>query len=320
MPTTDELCHSIRAYHRERLFWMDQRKRLANALGAFLRRAEGWNRDLPAKEQNAILTRVSAAVKAGERCIKTGELPDDNDLFNKFDDLIIESLRGRAPFERMEHQALLAMNRLVRKLPVWTAWGVDIKGLGEASLGTIVGEAGNLSNFATHSKLWKRMGLAVIDGVRQGGLKSNASAEKWIAHGYSGQRRSFVFVIGEVMIRGGTYRAIYDSAKEFERAKAVAAGKIVEPASARTKADPEHFISDGHIHKRAQRKMEKRLLRDLWRAWNAAEARDELSANAAEDAVPDAAADEATASKHMPSKAVTLMPDFVRTPSPQTGV
>lgn len=318
MPTTDELCHSIRAYHRERLFWMDQRKRLANALGAFLRRAEGWNLDLPAKEQNAILARVNAAIKAGEQCLKTGELPD-NPLFEQFDELIVESLHGRAPFERMEHQALLAMNKLVRKLPVWTAWGNDIHGLGEASLGTIVGEAGNLSNYATHSKLWKRMGLAVIDGVRQGGLRSNAAAEQWIAHGYSGKRRSFVFVIGEVMIRGGTYRAVYDSAKEFERAKAVAAGKIVEPASARTKADPDHFISDGHIHKRAQRKMEKRLLRDLWRAWNAAE--DQPSV--AEEAKPQAstaAADEETATCDVALAPSRGLPDFVRTLSPQTGV
>lgn len=271
MLTTDELCNRIRAKHRERQFWMDQRKRLANALGAFLRRSQGWSKELPDKERKAIETAVNDALDAGETFIKKGT-DSDLPLFVEFRELILESILGRVPFEREEHAALLRMNKLVRQLPVWPSWAKDIHGLGEASLGTIVGEAGNLSNYATHSKLWKRMGLAVLDGVRQGGLKSNASAEKWIAHGYSGQRRSYVFVIGEVMIRGGTYRAVYDQCKQREIDKAAARGQTVEPASARTKNDPDHFMSVGHVHNRAKRAMEKKLLRDLWRAWNAAEA------------------------------------------------
>jgi hypothetical protein len=271
MRTTD-LCHRIRSEHRKRQFLMDQRKRFGNALGAFLRRSQGWSKTLPEAERKRIETSVAAALAAGEALVNK-KMESDLPLFVEYRDLIVESIHGRAPYERLEHDALLEMNRLVRRLPVWSAWAKGITGLGEASLGTIIGEAGDLSNYDSYSQLWKRMGLAVMDGTRQGGLKSTASADLWVKHGYSGRRRSFLFVIGDVMIRfkDGPYRAVYDTAKLYETSKAIALGKTVEPASKRTKDQPDKFMSIGHIHTRAKRKMEKQLLRDLWQHWNAAE-------------------------------------------------
>lgn len=226
----------IRAHHRKRCFMMEQRKRSNLALGSFLRMALGWRKDLPEDERERI-----AAEAAGY--IKTGEGP--------FADVIAANELAREPFERIERECLRQMEKLAKSLPCWVTFGEPIRGFGAASLAVIVAEAGDLSSYSTDAKLWKRMGLAVLGGIRQGGLSRSAKAEDWIAHGYSPMRRSRMWNIGDSLIKGnrdGKYRTIYLQRKVHERQR-----------------DPEMRLI--HAHRRAQRYMEKRLLRDLWRAW-----------------------------------------------------
>lgn len=145
------------------------------------------------------------------------------------------------------------LRQLARQLPVWT-WAVEIRGFAEFGLAMIVGEAGDLGKYRNHSCLWKRMGLAVMDGTRQGGLSKTAAAEDWIAHGYSPTRRSVMFNIGDPLIKlnqTGEYRSAYLARKEYELAR-----------------DPE--MQPMKAHRRAQRYMEKRLLKHLWQAWRRA--------------------------------------------------
>jgi len=113
------------------------------------------------------------------------------------------------------------------------------------------------------------MGVAVLDGTRQGGLAKTAPKEAWIAHGYNRQRRSRMWNIGDALIKNGVlYRKVYLARKEYERKRAEANGLTVAPSAKIPKGRAAEFMSDGHIHRRAQRYMEKRLLRDLWQAWN----------------------------------------------------
>lgn len=136
--------------------------------------------------------------------------------------------------------------KLAKDLPV-APWVADVRGFGIASLAAVVGEAGDITTYSNPAKLWKRMGLAVMgDGTRQRRI-SGADA---LEHGYSPSRRSVMWNIGTCIIKaGGAYKEIYNTRKEYELTR-------VE-----TKA---------HAHNRAQRYMEKRLLRDLWSAWRAA--------------------------------------------------
>jgi hypothetical protein len=114
-------------------------------------------------------------------------------------------------------------------------------------LAVIVGVAGDLSNYSNPAKLWKRFGLAVIDGRAQ---RKVTNTEQAIAMGYSPMRRSAMWTIGDAVIKTqGEYRELYLDRKMYEAER-----------------DPE--MSKMHCHRRAQRYMEKRLLRDLWRAWN----------------------------------------------------
>lgn len=246
----DETIERIRALHRNRCYAMESRKIVDLRLGALLRRARGWRRDLPDNERKAIADAAAALVK--------------DPAGSEYEGLIIASLKSKEPFVKIEKVALNRMERLAETLPVWGTFGEPIRGFGLGSLAVIVAESGMITadpslppengNYPDHSKLWKRMGLAVMDGIRQGGLTSNASKEDWIAHGYSPMRRSRMWNIGDALIKGnrdGLYRTLYLKRKEYELAR--------EP-------DMQPIMA----HRRAQRYMEKRLLKDLWRAWREA--------------------------------------------------
>ncbi|PAQ00918.1 hypothetical protein LRP31_25510 [Mesorhizobium mediterraneum] len=251
-----DLCASIRYHHRQRVYAMEQRKRADLALGSFLRMMLGWSLALPKEDQDAIRARSAELLKSG------GE-------GTEWAHIIEASVQSRKPFDDIEAAALKEMKALACQLPVWSEFGQGVRGFGEASLAIIVAEAGDLSLYPKKGHLWKRMGVAVIDGERQGGLPKNAHKEDWIEHGYNRQRRSRMWTIGDTLIKAqGPYREVYLARKEYERQRAEELGLIVAPSAKIPAKRADEFMSDGHIHRRAQRYMEKRLLRDLWQAWN----------------------------------------------------
>jgi len=174
------------------------------------------------------------------------------------------------------------LTKMAKELHVWP-WAEAVKGFGALSLASVVGEAGDLARFDTVSKFWKRMGLAVIGGGRQR-LVAGAAA---IEHGYNPARRSVVWNIGECLIKQqGDYRALYleRMAREVEKcweeglqhATTTAATVtswanrgLPEPVKV-SKVDEAQYRSCGHIHNRAKRYVEKRLMRELWKAWRQA--------------------------------------------------
>ena len=141
------------------------------------------------------------------------------------------------------------MRKLAQKLPVWP-WVQSIKGLAELGIALIIGEAGNdLRAFANPAKLWKRMGVGLVGQERQ---RKIADADQARLHGYSPRRRSTLYTIGDALIKKqNQYRDLYLERKAYE-----------------TQAHPE--FKPIHRHRRAQRYMEKRLLRDLWVEWHRA--------------------------------------------------
>ncbi len=140
------------------------------------------------------------------------------------------------------------MELLARELPVWP-WVEGVRGIGPLGLAQIVGECGDLSNYANPAKVWKRMGLALINGERQG---KRTDPEEAALHGYSPSRRSTMYVIATFLMmnnRDGEYRTYYLAEKERQREKLPDAPNV-------------------HVDNRARRHLAKRLLRDLWRAWH----------------------------------------------------
>ncbi|RWN33437.1 hypothetical protein [Mesorhizobium sp.] len=279
-----DLCASIRYHHRQRVYAMEQRKRADLALGSFLRMVLGWSLSLPKAEQEAIRVKAADLLGIGEKMARQLAKPEekrkpvegtDDPAFVEWSNLILASIKARAPFDDIEAGALKEMQMLAVQLPVWSEFAEGIRGFGAASLSIIIAEAGDLSNYRKKGHLWKRMGVAVIDGTRQGGLAKSAHKEEWIEHGYNRERRSKMWTIGDTLIKAqGPYREVYLARKQYERQRAEETGLIVAPSAKIPAKRAGEFMSDGHIHRRAQRYMEKRLLRDLWQAWNGRKAID----------------------------------------------
>lgn len=145
-----------------------------------------------------------------------------------------------------------AIEHLAKQLPVYE-WVRRTPGVGALSLGLIIGDTGDLSNYSGPAKVWKRLGLGVMpDGTRQ----RKVPGPEGIEHGYSPRRRSLMHVVGTALMRmrRSPYRRIYDERKAYELARG---------------------CEKGQAHMRALRYAEKRLIVDLWTAWNAAEQKNE---------------------------------------------
>lgn len=164
----------------------------------------------------------------------------------------------------------------VRHLPAWRAMKASgLKGIGEVWFGLVIGETGDLSNYARHDLVWKRMGLAVIEGERQ---RKCTDAEKAAKHGYAPHRRSTMWVVGNGLIGGRgngprpmagedveTREDLTQYQKLFIRKLRYEAEKDAAARLPDTAEGKESYTRAAAA--RAKRYVEKKFLRDLWVAW-----------------------------------------------------
>ena len=233
---------------------------------AYITRLIGYNSFQDEKERKQ---KWDLAGKIFDAITKTGEIPDGYTEIAKLcipPAMAVNTSLTQLADERKNIEK--EMIDCVRSLPVCD-WWIAMKGRSYLGLAIIIGESGNLSDYPNPAKLWKRFGLAVMDGVRQGGLSKTAKAEEWIEHGYCKRRRSIIWTIGDCLIKTnqdkktgeiGKYRQLYLDRKviEIDRLKK-------EQVELGLKEDDYKLII---AHRRAQRYMEKRLLLDLWNYWN----------------------------------------------------
>lgn len=255
-----ETIDEIRATYRDMRFMEAQRKRADGAFMAFVRTQCGHSTHAPANERAATLKRAQALI--------AGTAPDDP-LAARIEWMRAGNDKAFERFREMEKDRELKMKKLVRTLPIWTDWAKEVRGLAEKGVGILIGEAGDPGAYIKgEAGLRKRMGIAVIDGIAQGKLPKTASKELWIHHGYNKMRRSAMFTIGDGFVKQGDhYRAIYLARKELERQRFEEMGYTVKPAAEIKAAEKATCVSAGHVHFRAQRFMEQRVLRHYYRAW-----------------------------------------------------
>lgn len=173
----------------------------------------------------------------------------------------------------------------VKSLPIFE-WAKQVKGFGDLSLACIIGEASGTRNdtgefysvgdFKSVSALWKRMGLAVINGSRQGNPGKGAAAEDWIAHGYSKTKRSLMWNVGNSLILSmGKFRPVYGEDVEVNEGytylqKVFAIRARYEQLKLGLEVKQSASGKDSysaHAANRAKRYTEKRLLRMLYSEW-----------------------------------------------------
>lgn len=198
-----------------------------------------------------------------------------DDLAHPLHDNVAPYLHAMEPLDAQRKVYEKAMLKAVKRLPVY-AWAKDVKGFGDISLATIVGECGDIGTYRSVSAVWKRMGVAVINGKRQGNPGAGASAEDWIEHGYRAQRRSVGYVAREHVIGGmGKWRPDFGSdlsdATYYQRIYAERARleciKLDLPLMCSDKGKESY---KKHVSNRAHRYVEKRLLKHLYLEWRRA--------------------------------------------------
>lgn len=242
----------LRSLQRRRVVVVRAMNIIGNRSAAAVRSAMGWQVMLPEKERAAITKRAAKFVKtAKDHVAKHGPLSPPP--FESAEDLatwedvglfVVASTAAAEQYEPMRAAIEKKMEETAASLPV-ASWVNGIRGFGIPGLAVIVGEAGNLSDYANPGKLWKRLGLAPASCYRM------ATKDGGEANAIPRRRRSAIWTLGDSLLKqskDNPYRELYLTYKAAQRQQ-----------------HPE--LSDMHTHRRAQRYMEKRLLRDLWRAW-----------------------------------------------------
>lgn len=230
--------------------------------------------------------------------------------------IIVPYLESMAVLERYRGAHEKELVRLAKALPIYQ-WAKGVSGLGDLSLAGLVGEASGqvfddgkndtgefwtIGQMKSVSAFWKRMGLAVLGGVRQGDSTAGLSKAEWVEHGYVKTRRSVAWNIGECIVKAQwrkenttqPYGKFYGEEKarlqalNDEGAFAETAARIVERMKkAGGKPLAENLagrLTPAHINNRAKRHMMKRLLRDLFVEWRRLDAEARLCAPTAQAA------------------------------------
>lgn len=183
------------------------------------------------------------------------------------------------------------MEALAIQLPV-AGWvkHPDRRGFGLLGLAIVVGEAGDLANYANPAKLWRRMQCAPFSPEGTGKTlmgstwrkyakrEGSLTKEQWKDMGYSPRRRSVSYLIGKALMMlnrtgitgdldevdggslendGANVRSSVPGPyrKRYEEAKAKA--HVVHPD-----------WPDGRCDSHGMLLATKKLLKDLWRVWN----------------------------------------------------
>ena len=263
-----------------------------------LRREAGDSSPITITEQQVL----DELVKKSEICKKYPKAIENVGFF------ALTAFKSLEPFNEMRAIIEKEMVDSVIQLPIWQKFKHPTKDKGENGtpppskimgftafgLAVIIGEAGILANYSNPAKLWKRLGLAVIRGHRQGDPERNpttgkASADLWIEHGYNGQRRSAIWTVTEPIFRHNLYfMNMVDKRKSYEVHKpgipdTVKSNGIVTRGDTGHRPGTEYESVSKHAENRAKRYVAKRFILLVWCIWNdqtPREDRDELQAAA----------------------------------------
>lgn len=237
----------LMALQKRVVFCTSQRVAATNSLSAFVRTQFLGFSTFHDEKARARACREAARLLKAVRAGQPTGLPADEAL--ALTSIVEASDKGCNGFAGIEDANLARMERLAKILP-GIAFVTATRGFGLRSFARIIGETGPLHFYANPAKVWKRLGLAVIAGERQ---RKHTNPELALVHGYNPRRRSVSWVAFESLLRAqgsgedaGPYRQFYDHAKARYLARE---------------------WTKMHAHRAAARYAEKKLIRDLWRAW-----------------------------------------------------
>ncbi len=278
-PATAPIIREIVTLHRERQANIKAKTKLILQVTAMIRSslcgAEDYEEDDSKADETTIhgdkrVKLTKAAKKRVDDAMKEAEAGE-----GPFAIMIAPHLGGIGLFEKRQKELEKPMVRLARQLPVYQ-WVKQIKGFGDVSFATIVGECGDIGSYKSVAAVWKRLGLAVINGHRQGNPGAGASADDWIAEGYNRSRRSVSWNARNGLIPpNGKWRPMMgddlSGCTEYQRVFAKRARYESEKMDLPVTEAPTGKESyRKHPLWRASRYTEKRLIKHLFLAWRRA--------------------------------------------------
>lgn len=217
---------------------------------ALARRRSQWKKAAQklTLQELAICRSLCGGDKVAATKMRAAVLKGDGDVQAEF--AIAPLVAARLLIEREVAPVERTLKKLARSLPAYDHVKM-VRGFGELRFALIVGETGDLSNYSNPAKVWKRLGLAVMDDGRQ----RRVAGEAALLHGYNPARRAVVWnLAGEIIKAQGEGRQAEERQfYDIEKAKQLAKG-----------------LTPIHAHNRALRHMTKRIVRDLWVAWRRA--------------------------------------------------
>jgi len=210
------ICEELQRLQRHRAWHMKSRIMNANRLQSKVAgMLFGYHSGQPEKERRSAFEKASDAIEQ----IMAGELSTD------IDDLVRTGKLAIDAFDRAKKELEKVMLTYAKKLPV-AEWVLEPeqKGFGLPMMSVMIGETGDLANYANPAKVWRRLGCApwsfdgktLMGATWRSGKDGKLPSSEWEAYGYSPRRRSIAFNIGEGLIkhnRDGPYKTRYSEAK-----------------------------------------------------------------------------------------------------------
>lgn len=265
----DDICSRIVQMQRDRRLAMRTYKQIDNSTNAFIRNRIGFNVSLP-EEQRRKLVEAARSIRT---CVERGEEDKGIDLCGRevFNDCLTAVVYAKPALHMQEKMWTISaarMTALARTLPVYP-WVESIRGVTALGLAAIVGEAGNIGAYPTHGHLFKRLGIGLVDGKRQGAPGMGATREDWIRHGYVASRRGEVWAFLDNSMLRAQWRGARDGRP----------GYPLGPYGAHYQRKLAEYVAREHRApvRAARRYAAQRFLEDLWRAWRHAEPTDHVT-------------------------------------------
>ncbi len=194
------LCSELQALQRQRVIYIKSRIMVANRLQALVAGTIGYHSGMNEKDRRKVFSEAGSLIKQ----IEKGEIA------SLLHGLVLTHLAGIREFERVQGEIEKSMVKLAKQLPV-VSWvqTKEQRGFGVLFLAIVIGETGDLFDYANPGKVWRRLGCApwTFDGQTRmgatwkGGKEGKLPASEWESFGYSPRRRSIAYLIGEGMVK-----------------------------------------------------------------------------------------------------------------------
>lgn len=276
---TEHICNELCVLQRQRKMALKSKNMQHNQLRANVASEMGYNTSMTPKEREIAFKKADTKIK---------QIVDDDAEFS-IASIVKISYTGIKAFNVLVNEREKAMRKLAKQLPVadWVSQPTQ-KGFGILSLAILIGECGDLTNYKSPGRIWRRMGLIpwTYNGETRMGstwMKLGLPNAEWEAFGYNPTRRSIAFLFGENIVKcngNGPYRRRYLYAKakayadhpEWKWNKCPKCGK-------RRRKNCTTCGGSGHTCKQAHRHgmliASKYMIKYLWRQWHGQEGQDE---------------------------------------------